>query len=49
MTFDLDLYQAIPIFNGQQHTPIDFQTETPTPGAGGILDDGIVWSIFISS
>ena len=42
--FDLDLYQAIPIFSGQQHTPIDFQTETP-PGAGGILDDGIVWSI----
>ena len=48
MTFDLDLYQAIPIFSGQQHTPIDFQTKTPNPphpGAGGILDDGIVWSI----
>ena len=40
MTFDLDLYQAIPIFSGQQHTPIDFQSETPPP-----LDDGIVWSI----
>ena len=33
MTFDLDLYQAIPIFIGQKHTPIDFQTETP-PGPG---------------
>ena len=41
MTFDLDLYQGIPIFSGQQHIPIDFQTETPQ----GILDDGIVWSI----
>ena len=32
MTFDFDLYLAIPTFSGQQHTPIDFQTETPRGG-----------------
>ena len=41
MTFDLGLYQAISIFSGQQHTPIDFQAGAP-PYKATVLPDFIL-------